>query len=437
MPGDVPEAAWLTGLDEGRGWRRLANLVVVVGLAAGLTAGGLFGARAASRPGAGHKRVTAPKLALVDARGPVAELAGLTPMFAVDDRGGTFELRADGTRRERVGGLADLAPRGTTQDDRLFTAGQLAVGPSPGAVQVPPGADRAYLTLPDGTSAVERFADPRPRRLVPEGWEQAGGVLLSRDGATVAICGFRRDADSVIDQVRTWITDGDGRSVATLPGCVYDLTSDGSAALVSDPAASPQRHSGLSAAASITRSLTRGLRLWRRSGGFQPVLRRAELLRAYRQVQPEADLTGVAVISAELSPDRRHALVLAESVLDAFDPNAQSGQVTALLMVDLGSGHAELLPVMFPSSGPWVPTGGYITSGPSDTIAFVPPGSSAPTLLRAVLPTDGAISAVEVSPDGAWLLLAGERWTFVRIDDPSVTVSYRAPGRFAGWGTGP
>jgi hypothetical protein len=54
-----------------------------------------------------------------------------------------------------------------------------------------------------------------------------------------------------------------------------------------------------------------------------------------------------------------------------------------------------------------------------------------------VSPSDGAISAIEVSPDGTWLLLAGERWTFVRIDDPSVTVSYRAPGRFAGWGAGP
>jgi hypothetical protein len=253
----------------------------------------------------------------------------------------------------------------------------------------------------------------------------------------VATCGFRLDAHSAIDRVRTWITDGEGRSVATLPGCVYDLTPDGSAALVSDPAASPGRRAGLSPAAGTTRSVTRGLRLWRRSGAFQPVLRPAELLRAYRQAQPEGDLTGVAVISAELSPDRRHALVLAENVLDAFDPSVQSRQVTALLMVDLGSGHAQLLPGVFPNLGPWVPTGGYLASGPGETITFVPPGSSAPTLLRAVSPSDGAISAIEVSPDGTWLLLAGERWTFVRIDDPSVTVSYRAPGRFAGWGAGP
>jgi hypothetical protein len=435
---DASAAAWLAGLDDGRGWRRLAGAVVVLALAVGLAAGGLVGARTASRPAAGEAPAAA-KPVPFDASGPLGELAGLTPMFSVDDQGGTFKLHADGTGRERVGGLADLASRRGTLDDRLFTSEQLAAAPDPGSVQVPPRADRAYLRLADGTPAVERFADPRPRRLLPEGWEQAGDVRLSRDGATVATCGFQRDADLVIDRVRTWITDGDGRSLATLPGCVYDLAPDGSAALVSDPVRSPppgpasRSRRASSPGASQTRSLTRGLRIWRRSGGFQPVLRQAELVRAYGQVQPEADPTGVAVIAAELSPDRRQALVLAENVLQAFDLNAQSPEVLALLMVDLGNGHAQLLPGRFPSIGPWVPTGGYITPGQSDTITFVPPGSSAPTVLRVLT---AGVTSMDVSPDGAWLLLVGERWTFIRIDDPSVAVSYRAPGRFAGWGSG-
>jgi hypothetical protein len=40
---------------------------------------------------------------------------------------------------------------------------------------------------------------------------------------------------------------------------------------------------------------------------------------------------------------------------------------------------------------------------------------------------------VAASPDGAWLLLGGSVWRFVRVDDPAVQVSYPAPGRFAGW----
>jgi hypothetical protein len=37
------------------------------------------------------------------------------------------------------------------------------------------------------------------------------------------------------------------------------------------------------------------------------------------------------------------------------------------------------------------------------------------------------------SPDGAWLLLAGATWRFIRADDPSVQVTYPAPGRLATW----
>jgi hypothetical protein len=43
------------------------------------------------------------------------------------------------------------------------------------------------------------------------------------------------------------------------------------------------------------------------------------------------------------------------------------------------------------------------------------------------------VYAVVPSPDGAWLLLAGATRRFIRADDPSVQVSYPAPGRLATW----
>jgi len=43
------------------------------------------------------------------------------------------------------------------------------------------------------------------------------------------------------------------------------------------------------------------------------------------------------------------------------------------------------------------------------------------------------VYAIEPSPDGAWLLLAGATWRFIRADDPSVQVTYPAPGRLATW----
>jgi cell division protein FtsI (penicillin-binding protein 3) len=53
-----------------------------------------------------------------------------------------------------------------------------------------------------------------------------------------------------------------------------------------------------------------------------------------------------------------------------------------------------------------------------------------------VIANDG-VYAVVPSPDGAWLLLAGATWRFIRADDPSVQVSYPAPGRLATWAPEP
>jgi hypothetical protein len=452
-PGHVDPAAadggsagsgWAREFDQHRWWDRLAGVVVAAAVAVGLVGGGLLGSRgAALRPVAGGQRAAAELPALRELQGPVGELAGLNPLFVLDDRGGAFRQNADGSGREELGGLSDLANRRSSLYFQRFNPIQLGGVPPPGSGWIVPGADRAFVVLRDGTPAVERFADARPHRLVPEGWTPAGPWYPSRDGSTVATCGFKGGRETfAISQVRTWIADADGRPFATLPGCVYDVSPDGSAVLVSDPAAAAAggrvpEVKGLSSfqgTQSASTSVTRGLRLWRRSGGFQPVLGRSELLRVFRQIQPEVDPNGVAVLAASLSPDGGRALVLARDVLTF--PDDASRETSALLLVNLRSQRAQLLPARFPDPGTWVPTGGYITFGPSGTILLKRSRSSVPSLLHVLSSAEGGVDRLEVSPDGSWLLLAGQRWTFIRIDDPAVRVSYRAPGRFAGWGAG-
>lgn len=442
LPG-ANASGWLRELDQGRGSRWLAGVVVVVALAVGLSAGGVLGSRgAALRSVAGEQRAAARPSPLRDLNGPVGELAGLDPLFFVDDRGGAWRQNADGSRRQDLGGLPDLAGRRASSDRQELNPLQGAP-PAPGGGDIVPGGDRAYLVLPDGTPAVERFADARPRRLVPQGWTPAGPWYRSRDASTVATCGFKQKrGSSTIDQVRTWIVDGDGRQLATLPGCVYDVAADGSAALVSEPAAAAaggavREVKGSFAFQGTQRGsdvVTRGLRLWRRSGGFRPVLSRSEVLRAFRQVQPEVDPRSLAVTGAALSPDGAQAFVLVQDLLKTLTDRPPES--VALLLVDLRTRRAQVLPARFPGTGIWAPTGGYVSFGPSDTVLFNPPGGSAPTLLYVFGTAGGPVTDVSVSPDGSWLLLTGERWTFVRLDDPAVRVSYRAPGRFAGWATG-
>lgn len=438
-----PGTSWLQELDQGREWRLLAGAAVVAALVVGLVAGGVLGSRgAALRPVRGADRPAAKPTVVRDVRGPIGDLAGLNPVYALDDRGAAWRLNADGSGRDRIGQLADLAAR---RSPDLSGFDPLVIGglAPAGSGTVGPNADRVYLALRDSAPAVERFADARPRRLIPDGWRPAGPWRLSRDGSTAAACGYQLDrTNSTIDQVRSWISDADGQQVATLPGCIYDLAADGSSALVSDPAATaaggpvPERSRlfAFQGTQSGSRGVTRGLRLWRRSGGFQPVLAPAEVLRVFRQVQPEADRRGLAIVDGSLSPDGSRALVLVQDLLKSFDDNA--GETFALLLVDLRSRRAGLLPARDPSLALWVPTGGYLTFGPSSTILLTRPGSSMPTVVYAFGPDERGFDTIDVSPDGDWLLLTGERWTFIRIDDPAVRVSYRSPGRFAGWAPG-
>jgi hypothetical protein len=225
--------------------------------------------------------------------------------------------------------------------------------------------------------------------------------------------------------------------MATLPGCLYDLAGDGSAALVADPAegreAGPVPDVTFENGTTLVGSdqLTRGLRLWRRSGGSRPVLGFAEVTRVFRTVQPRVDPRGLVIVAAWLGPDRRRALVEIADVLTAPDRRGAGRERQALALVDLDTGRAALVPEHLPIFAGWLPTGGYLYRGLAGLVTHVAKGR-APALLAAVRPGDG-VYTVATSPDGAWLLLAGPTWRFIRTDDPSVQVAYRAPGRFAGW----
>ena len=100
-------------------------------------------------------------------------------------------------------------------------------------------------------------------------------------------------------------------------------------------------------------------------------------------------------------------------------------------MVDLQRGRAEPAPEHLPGRFAFLPTGGWALTGGAGTATYLP-RDRPPQLLRSGIAGDG-VYAIEPSPDGAWLLLAGASWRFIRADDPSVQVSYPAPGRLASW----
>jgi hypothetical protein len=176
--------------------------------------------------------------------------------------------------------------------------------------------------------------------------------------------------------------------------------------------------------------LTRGLRLWRRDGGFRPVLGFADVVRTFRTVQPGVDPRGLVVVTAVLGPDGRQALVRIVDALADTDPRI-GREAEVLAVVDLERGRAEPIPEHLPGFFAFLPTGGWAWTGGAGTATYLPPDRP-PQLLRSGIAGDG-VYAIQPSPDGAWLLLAGATWRFVRADDPSVQVSYPAPGRLAGW----
>jgi len=426
--------------EPGRGRRRLALVVPAVAVVCGLVAGGLAGARVVGRRQAGAAaRPAATWPGPRGTSGPVEQLRGAGVLLFTDPQGRVHAQGADGRDQRVLGQLGELAARRAPSGFDLEEAAHLlAVPPDGRAADLASDADQVYLRTSDGAAAVGRLSDGSLRRLVPSGWESPGPPRHAADGSVLGVCGYRLGGKPFLAVTATtsWILDGSGTRLASMPGCLYDVAADGRSALVADPAegrrAGPVPFGQFQRGPPVGESdqLTRGLRLWRRDGGFRPVLGFDEVVRAFRTVQPGADPRGLVIVSALLGPDGRQAMV---RIVDArADGDVRTGPETGLLaVVDLERGRAEPVPEHLPDLFTFLPTGGWAWTGGAGLATYLP-RDRPPQLLRSGLANDG-VYAIVPDPDGAWLLLAGATWRFVRADDPSVQVSYPAPGRLASW----
>ena len=432
----------------GRGWgrRRLAVLVPVVAVVCGLVAGGLAGERVVGRRqaatvtgarggGAGNRAQAGPAGVV----GPVEQLRGAGRVLFTDPQGRVHTQGADGSGHRVLGQLGELTTRRAPSGFDLEVAAQLLSDPPDGrSAELGPDADLVYLRTADGAAAVGKLQDGSLRRLVPAGWRSPGPPRHAADGSVLGVCGYRLGGETLpaVTDARSWVLDRSGQRLATLPGCLYDVAADGSSALVTDPAEGrragpvPGRESLRRPPVGASGELTRGLRLWRRDGSFRPVLGFADVVRVFRTVQPGVDPRGLVVVTAVLGPDGSQALVRIVDTLTDADPRT-GREVEVLAVVDLKRGGAEPAPEHLPGLFGFLPSGGWALTGGAGTATYLP-RDRPPQLLRSGIAGDG-VYAIEPSPDGAWLLLAGATWRFIRADDPSVQVSYPAPGRLASW----
>jgi hypothetical protein len=431
--------------ERGRGRRRLALVVPAVAVVCGLVAGGLAGERVVGRRRAAViARPAGVAVAPKGTIGPVEQLRGAGILLFTDQQGRAHAQAADGSGHRLLGQLGDLATRRGPSGFEFETAAlMLSAPPDDRPADLDPDGDLVYLRTADGAATLGRLADGSLRRLVPAGWKSTGPPRHAADGSVVGVCGFRVGGSPfpTVTAARSFLLDGSGRRLATLPGCLYDVAADGGSALVADPAqgrlAGPAPLSQFLRGPPVGESdqLTRGLRLWRRGGGFRPALSFAEVVRVFRTVRPGADPRGLVIVTAVLGPDGRQALVrIADVRAGAGSRTGPEAELVAL--VDLARGRAEPLPEHLPGLFAFLPTGGLVWTGGAGTATYLPRGRP-PQLLRSGVNNDG-VYAIVPSPDGAWLLLAGgTTWRFVRADDPSTQVSYPAPGRLATWAPEP
>jgi hypothetical protein len=427
-------------VEVGQGRGRAALAVTVVAVVAGLVGGGVAGARVVGRrpPAAKGAAAAGAWAGPKGAAGPIDQLKGAGVLLFTDAQGRAHAQTADGRDHRVLGQLGELANRPAPDVD--VAGSWLAAPPDGRAAELGPDADQVYLRTTDGAAAVGRLADGSVRRLVPAGWRSPLPPRHSADGKLLGVCGYRVGGDPApaVTEAASWVLDGSGAKLATLPGCLYDVAADGGSALVADPAqgrlAGPVPGGQFPRRPPMGRSdqLTRGL--WRRDGGFRPVLGFAEVVRLFRTVQPGADPRGLVIVTAVLGPDGRQAVVRIADALAGDDPRT-GAEAELLALVDVERGRAEPIPEHLPAWFSLLPTGGLVWTGGAGTATYLPPDRP-PQLLRAGIANDG-VYAVVPSPDGAWLLLAGASWRFVRADDTSVQVSYPAPGRVATWGPEP
>ena len=426
-------------LERRRGRRRRALVVPVVAVVCGLVVGGLAGERVVGRRRvAVVARPAGAAAAPEGASGPIEQLRGAGTLLFTDQQGRAYAQAADGSGRRVLGQLGELAARRAPPGLGVEVAALLlAAAPDDRPAELAPDGDLVYLRTADGAATVGRLADGSLRRLVPAGWKSTGPPRHSADGNLLGVCGFRVGGTPFpsVTAARSWVLDGSGRRLATLPGCLYDVAADGGSALVADPAQGrlagpvPAGQGRRSPPVGASDQLTRGLRLWRRDGSFRPVLGFADVVRVFRTVRPGVDPSGLVVVTAVLGPGGRQALVRIVDALADVDPRT-GPEVEVLALVDLATGRAEPVPEHLPGWFAFLPTGGLAWTGAA-TATYLPPDRP-PQLLRSGIVND-SVYAIVPSPDGAWLLLAGAVWRFIRADDPSVQVSYPAPGRLAGW----
>ncbi|HWC42967.1 MAG TPA: hypothetical protein VHK02_13355 [Actinomycetota bacterium] len=434
-------------VEAGQGRRRAALAVTVVAVVAGMAAGGVAGERLVGRRPSAARAVTAggagawagPK----GTAGPIEQLEGAGVLLFTDPQGRAHVQSADGRDHRVLGQLGELANRRASSGLDVEEAASWLAAPIDGrAAELGPDADQVYLHTEDGAAAVGRLVDGSVRRLTPAGWRSPMPPRHSADGKVLGVCGYRLGGGPLpaVTEASSWVMDGSGGRLATLPGCLYDVAADGGSALVADPAqgrlAGPVPGGQFFGRPPVGRSdqLTRGLRLWRRDGSFRPVLGFDEVVRAFQTVQPGTDPRGLVIVTAVLGPDGRQALVRVADALAEGDPRT-GPEREVLLLVDLERGRAEPIPEHLPAWFAFLPTGGLVWTGGAGTATYLP-RDRPPQLLRSGIANDG-VYAVVPSPDGAWLLLAGATWRFVRADDPSVQVSYPAPGRVATWAPEP
>jgi hypothetical protein len=431
--------------EAGQGRRRLALVVTVAAVVAGLAAGGVAGEGVVGRRPSAARGAAAGAAAggawagPTGTAGPIEQLKGAGVLLFTDPQGRAHAQAADGRDHRVLGQLGELAGRRASSGFDLEEAATwLATPPDGRAAELGPDADVVYLRTTDGAAAVGRLADGSVRRLTPAGWRSPGPPRHSADGSVVGVCGYKVGGGDVpsVTAAASWVLDGSGTRLASLPGCLYDVAADGASALVADPAqgrlAGPVPGGQFFQRPPMGPSdqLTRGLRLWRRDGGFRPVLGFDDVVAVFRTVQPGVDPSGLVIVTAVLGPDGRQALVrIADGLAEGDARTGPEQEVLAL--VDLERGRAEPVPEHLPGWFTFLPTGGLVWTGGAGTATYLPRGRP-PQLLRSGIANDG-VYAVVPSPDGAWLLLAGATWRFVRADDPSVQVSYPAPGRLATW----
>jgi hypothetical protein len=417
------------GPDSGARAGLAAVLVPALLLLVGLAAGGTAGWRSVTgRPAAVPGPPAAPPLLVRSVEGPIEELRGQGEIAYAGADGVIAALTPDGRARRPLGRAGQLRgkPAGASDEPGGSTA-----------IVSADGAD-AYGYLDDGSPASVRLADARMRRLSPPGAVAATAIRQSADGAVVAVCTGKRRGETDVDHPVTSILERDGHQLASFAGCLLDLARDGRAALV------PEDPGG----ASANQGPVKGVRLWRRSGSYRPVLPHSAAVEAAGLVDATARPGNVVVDGAWLAPDARRALVRV-SVAGERPPVGGWRSGPALVLVDLASRRWELVPSEAPTStGPvvWAPNGAFAHALPPGStsrsrvrssraganllVTYAPPVGT-PTLLEVSHRTD---SRMVFSPDGAWLLLhGGGQWVFIRVDDPSLRVSYVAPGQFAGW----